>query len=274
MSESTEFIKSNRADVPVCGPIFLRISVVASLVVNVTVVTLVIFVVLKKDTDVPLLNPVAETGAVCFVCDYLGPRIESNDTLYSVGRVEKDTFCCLKEMDELSPTFQQMARAIYKGKEDAPVTSRVTSSWMKGTTGAHLYLDPAPRNGTTLPWYDRGRTGFAYISGVKYQNGHIHIPSKGRYHVYSHVTYRRQTNTNKDKVFLHQIVREHPKQPNLGEVTLLVNSNSYSAHEKYQTSFLSAILDMRKNDRVAVKVSDVLSVHKQSMRTFFGVRKL
>ncbi|XP_067668488.1 tumor necrosis factor ligand superfamily member 6-like [Haliotis asinina] len=274
MSESTEFIKSREADVPMSGWNCLRLGVIASLVVNLTVVILVLFVVFKKDTDVSLHNPVAVTGSVCFVCDYLGSRIDSNDTLYRVVRGDNHTFCCLKEMEELSLAFQQMARATYEGNVDAPVSPGLTYSWMEGRIGAHLYLDPAAINGSTLPWNGHGRIHFAYTSGVIYKNGHIHIPSKGRYHVYSHVTYKRQQDTSKDTEFLHQIVREHPRQPNLGEVILLLNKNSYSTHEEYQTSFLSAILYMRKNDRIAVKVSDVLSVHKQSLRTFLGVRKL
>ncbi|XP_071085434.1 uncharacterized protein [Haliotis cracherodii] len=243
MSESTEFISTNRADVPLFGPVCVRISVVGSLLVNVAVVTLVLsFVVVKHDTDTPLPN--ADTGSVCFVCDYLGSGIESNDTLFRLAKEGNHTFCCLKEKDELSPAFEQMAKAIYKGK------------------------------GTTLTWNGRGRNNFAFMSGVVYRDRKIHIPSNGRYHVYSHVTYKQNKDTYGYKTFLHQITREHPRQPKLGEVTLLVTKNSYSTHELYQSSFLSAILVMRKNDRIAVNVSDVLSVHKQSSLTFFGVRKL
>ncbi|XP_046344420.2 tumor necrosis factor-like [Haliotis rufescens] len=273
MSESTGFITTNRADVPLFGPVCVRVSVVGSLLVNVAVVTLVIFfVVLQHDTDTPLPNP--DTGSVCFVCDYLGSGIESHDTLFRLAKGGNHTFCCLKEKDELTPAFEQMAKAIYKGKADAPLTPSVAAPWMRGATGALLYLDPAAINGSTLTWNDRGRNNFAFMSGVEYRDRKIHIPSNGRYHVYSHVTYKQNKDTYGCKTFLHQITREHPRQPKLGEVTLLVTKNSYSTHEIYQSSFLSAILVMRKNDRIAVNVSDVLSVHKQSSLTFFGVRKL
>ncbi|XP_046344419.2 uncharacterized protein LOC124125187 [Haliotis rufescens] len=259
----------------------LYTSVAAS--VTCSIVLLVLFLIMTcysvREGEHPSPSENIKSGAVCSVCDHLGPGIQSSETLYDLVRTPNHTLCCLKD-GNISSVFKQIladqqAGAVNNADSSQHLLPASLVKLRQNVTGAHLYLDPNCLSDGRLSWIDQDKYGTAYLSGIRYHKHRLHIPSAGRYLLYSHITFTRKfPGTRGGNNFIHRITRYHSKQPKLGEVNILVSKDSYPQYTTQKSSFQSAILNLRSHDQLAVQVSDTDSVHDNSMYSYFGVIKL
>ena len=118
----------------------------------------------------------------------------------------------------------------------------------------------------------RDDTGVSFISNdLLYVNGTITIPTNGRYHVYTHLTF--DTNTNRlpgqQLVVDHSVTRISRGTP----VNLLLDRVNLCQRE-VKSSDLEGTFELQKGDRVKVIVSYPTYLYNLSETNVFGLFKL
>ncbi|XP_007667085.1 tumor necrosis factor ligand superfamily member 6 [Ornithorhynchus anatinus] len=122
-----------------------------------------------------------------------------------------------------------------------------------------------------LEWEDT--LGHAFVSGVKYKNHGLEINDTGLYFVYSKVYFRSRDCSN--KALSHTVFKRNPNYPKdlvlmEGKKTNYCSLSQMWAH----SSYLGAVFNLTRADRLYVNVSEPKLVYFQESETFFGLYKL
>ncbi|XP_046574298.1 uncharacterized protein LOC124282367 [Haliotis rubra] len=224
----------------------------------------------------------AAADQICLTCDQLGPLVESKDTLYDVIRLPSGhALCCQRQKNDVTTLFQKIISDEYYRRS----TGREPGDLLKGlreeiwsrpreSTWAHRYLVPDRDSPPTWTTSDPYNTSFC--SNVECDGDKVVVAAAGLYLVYSHITFTTLP-TSSDTPFLHMIRRQNPNLPGLGEKSILMSKTSFRLTvTPQQTSFLSAIVKLRKQDRLHVVVSNNYYdlVEKRRFSNYFGVIKM
>ncbi|XP_067668494.1 uncharacterized protein [Haliotis asinina] len=219
---------------------------------------------------------------ICLTCDQLGPLVESKDTLYDVIRLSSGhALCCQRQKNDITTLFQKIISDEYYRR----TTGRDPEELIKGvrektwnipmeSTWAHRYLVPHIDSLPTWTTSDPYNTSFCF--NVECDGKKVIVAEQGMYLVYSHITFI-SLPTPSDTPFLHMIQRKNPNLPGLGETPILMSKTSFPwTVAPQQTSFLSAIVKLRKQDRLHVEVSNNYYdlVEKGRFSNYFGVMKM
>ncbi|XP_067668676.1 uncharacterized protein [Haliotis asinina] len=220
-----------------------------------------------------------DTAQVCFTCDELGPLIESKDTLYDVIRLSSGlTFCCQRQNNDVTRVFKKIVSDEYlrrlTGREPSDKGLRGHGlNVNKGSTGAHLYMVPQPDSPPL--WTSRDIYNTSFCSNVVCDKGDIVVPVAGTYLVYSHITFNTPPAT--EDSFMHAIQRRNRNLPGLGEKPVLFSKTSLTwTAAPQQTSFLFAIVKLRREDHIRVTMSENVFdvVEMRTLSNYFGVIKM
>ena len=117
---------------------------------------------------------------------------------------------------------------------------------------------------------------------IQYDNGYLVIPKKGLYFVYSQlylVDYPSDGVTNKTikttRRFTHKVVRTNILYKQMREKPILQNTQSkcWTRRRGFweMTSYVGAVLYLRREDRLAVKVSNTSLIHHNPKASYFGI---
>ena len=121
----------------------------------------------------------------------------------------------------------------------------------------------------------------AYISNMKYRHGRLVVPSDGYYYVYSQVAFREQysgsnSGSQSDPIshYLcrYNIIYPHGGEDILAQTTVSKTSNNRVVGE--YSSHLGALFQLRKDDEVYVKVSDLSLMVRDIKKNYFGIFRL
>ncbi|XP_048258226.1 uncharacterized protein LOC124124804 isoform X3 [Haliotis rufescens] len=194
------------------------------------------------------LSHVDTAAQVYFTCDHLGPLIESKDTLYDVIRLSSGhTFCCQRQNNDVTKLFRKIVSDEYLRRlTDSP------PSW----TSSDIY-----------------NTSFCF--NVVCGDGGIVVPAAGIYLVYSHLTFTTQPAS--EDTFIHVIQRRNRNLPGLGQKPVLFSKTSLTwTAPAQQTSFLSAVVKLRREDIIRVTMSENYNdlVEMRKLSNYFGVIKM
>ncbi|XP_048258234.1 uncharacterized protein LOC125371677 isoform X3 [Haliotis rufescens] len=194
------------------------------------------------------LSHVDTAAQVCFACNHLGPLIESKDTLYDVIRLSSGhTFCCQRQNNDITKLFGKIVSDEYLRRlTDSP------PSW----TSSDIY-------------------NTSYCFNVVCGDGGIVVPAAGIYLVYSHLTFTTQP-ASEDTV-IHVIQRRNRNLPGVGEKPVLFSKTSLTwTASAQQTSFLSAVVKLRREDIIRVTMSENYNdlVEMRKLSNYFGVIKM
>ncbi|XP_067670458.1 tumor necrosis factor ligand superfamily member 6-like [Haliotis asinina] len=189
---------------------------------------------------------------VCFACDQVGLEVESLD-MYII-RTSSYPLCCQRSNIDVRETFTKVITDEFKrriagsGELNSPAMLKVFYETINaGFTGAHL--DMVPGKGSKPAWTTHDDYRMSYCASVLSDNGKITVPDKGRYVVYSHVTFN-VTRDSRDTMFTHRIHRNGKNAP------LLLRKASVTGVSSRRTSFLSAVLKLDKHDVISVNIPD------------------
>ncbi|KAL8583245.1 hypothetical protein ACOMHN_013800 [Nucella lapillus] len=151
----------------------------------------------------------------------------------------------------------------------------------QGPSAAHLTLNVAqskkllkdlPAQQHYLSWNVRDDTGVSFISDdLRYVNGTITIPTTGRYHVYTHLTFDTTTN----KLETQQLVVDHSiaRISRGSNVYLLLDRVNLLSRE-IKSSDLEGTFEFRKGDVIKVVVSFPSYLCNLPQTNVFGLFKL
>lgn len=123
-----------------------------------------------------------------------------------------------------------------------------------------------------LAWITKDETGSSFLSeDLQYVNGTITIPTAGRYHVYTHLTFDTNSNRlqNTQLVVDHSIIRVsrgHPEQLVLDKVNL--------HSREIKSSDLEGTFELKQGDIVKVVVSFPSFLYHLPQTNVFGLFKL
>ncbi|XP_076435329.1 uncharacterized protein LOC143275239 [Babylonia areolata] len=146
---------------------------------------------------------------------------------------------------------------------------------------AHLTLDVAeskallkqlPDDKHYLSWNVQDETGATFISdGLRYANGTLTIPSSGRYHVYTHLTF----DTTANKLEQPQLVVDHSiARISRGSPVYLLLDRVNLLARQIKSSDLEGTFEFRKGDVVKVVVSFPSYLYNLPQTNVFGLFKL
>ena len=133
-----------------------------------------------------------------------------------------------------------------------------------------LYL--SVRLADYLSWNVRDDTGVSFISNdLRYVNGTITIPSDGRYHVYTHLTF----DTNNNRLESQQLVVDHSiTRISRGTPVYLLLDRVNLHRREVKSSDLEGTFELRKGDQVKVIVSYPSYLYNLPQTNVFGLFKL
>ncbi|XP_048258232.1 uncharacterized protein LOC125371677 isoform X1 [Haliotis rufescens] len=226
------------------------------------------------------LSHVDTAAQVCFACNHLGPLIESKDTLYDVIRLSSGhTFCCQRQNNDITKLFGKIVSDEYLRRltgREPPKSDRDRRHGLninKGSTGAHLYM--VPQADSPPSWTSSDIYNTSYCFNVVCGDGGIVVPAAGIYLVYSHLTFTTQP-ASEDTV-IHVIQRRNRNLPGVGEKPVLFSKTSLTwTASAQQTSFLSAVVKLRREDIIRVTMSENYNdlVEMRKLSNYFGVIKM
>ncbi|XP_046344429.1 uncharacterized protein LOC124125200 [Haliotis rufescens] len=219
---------------------------------------------------------------LCLTCDQLGPLVESQDTIYDVIRLPLGhTLCCQKQRNDVTKLFHKIIGDEYyrrsTGREPVGLTRGMNEQiWSRPreSTWAHRYM--VPHTDSPPAWTTSDPYNTSFCSNVECNGTDIVVSAGGLYLVYSHITFITSPAPS-DTPFLHMIQRQNPNLPGLGVKPILLSKTSFRwTVAPQQTSFLSAIVKLRRQDRLHVKMSENYYdlVEKRMLSNFFGVMKV
>uniref|UniRef100_A0A7M4E7A1 Tumor necrosis factor ligand superfamily member 6 n=1 Tax=Crocodylus porosus TaxID=8502 RepID=A0A7M4E7A1_CROPO len=127
------------------------------------------------------------------------------------------------------------------------------------------------QKGLPLEW--EAIYGHAFTSSIQYKQGSLMINETGLYFVYSSVFFRGEFCNNQP--LDHTVYKRNPGY--LGNQVLMEDRRmNYCATQKMWAgnSYLGALFNLTRMDRLYVNVSKIALVHFEESKTFFGVFKL
>lgn len=148
-------------------------------------------------------------------------------------------------------------------------------------SAAHLTLDVVqskallktlPAEQHYLSWNIRDDTGVSFISeDLRYVNGTITIPTSGRYHVYTHLTFDTTTN----KLETQQLVVDHSiARISRGSPVYLLLDRVNLLTRQIKSSDLEGTFEFHKGDIIKVVVSYPSYLYNLPQTNVFGLFKL
>ncbi|KYO39813.1 SUN domain-containing ossification factor isoform B [Alligator mississippiensis] len=127
------------------------------------------------------------------------------------------------------------------------------------------------QKGLPLEW--EAIYGHAFTSSIQYKQGSLMINETGLYFVYSSVFFRGEVCNNQP--LDHTVYKRNPGYPG-NQVLMEDRRMNYCATQKMWAgnSYLGALFNLTRMDRLYVNVSRIALVHFEESKTFFGVFKL
>ncbi|KAK3610865.1 hypothetical protein CHS0354_000023 [Potamilus streckersoni] len=144
---------------------------------------------------------------------------------------------------------------------------------------AHVYIDVNQLKNDTLAWSlgDGYNTAFL-VNGVEMVKASLQVPEAGDYFVYSFITFKSPPSrvaVTPSPTFGHYVQRENSALPLTGKQLLLMNRKSRPEGDfSFQSSFLSAVLRLRRHDRISTGVSEINSIYMATMSNFMGLYRV
>ncbi|KAL3859240.1 hypothetical protein ACJMK2_009469 [Sinanodonta woodiana] len=213
---------------------------------------------------------------LCIPCDYLGPHVTAEDTLFNTIFSCGNKFCCVR-----NAALQKFALLMMQeGYTREVTTERLTSQNHRDLNkslekrfrpiAAHLYA-----NITSLPekltWQTEDGFGSAFMLGVTLTpESRLEVPEAGYYFIYSAVTYKCIQGSGP---LTHTIDRQHRGRPKAGVQQLLMSKTSECGPGGFYTSFLAGVLKLSSNDELSVNLTDIslLHVYRAASSNYFGL---
>ncbi|KAJ1172257.1 hypothetical protein NDU88_004104 [Pleurodeles waltl] len=113
----------------------------------------------------------------------------------------------------------------------------------------------------------------AFTAGVQYKDGGLVIHQDGLYFVYSEVYFQGEGCNN--KYLQHLVYKKTPRYPlDIVLMDSMMTRNCMISDTWSRSSYLGAVFQLMKDDKVHVNVSDVTVVMVDASKTFFGLYKL
>ncbi|XP_058890147.1 tumor necrosis factor ligand superfamily member 6 [Acipenser ruthenus] len=137
---------------------------------------------------------------------------------------------------------------------------------------AHLTVKSANGRSETLLW--EPVVGKAFTEGMEYRDGALLINETGQYFLYSRLLLR-GTTCPRDRAIVHRVFKRSGRYP--APISLLEDRKlSYCSGERMWTSssYLAAVMQLQKFDRVSVNVSEPQLVSLEPANTYFGIYKI
>ncbi|MGH0178715.1 UNVERIFIED_CONTAM: hypothetical protein FKN15_077558 [Acipenser sinensis] len=114
----------------------------------------------------------------------------------------------------------------------------------------------------------------AFTEGMEYRDGALLINETGQYFLYSRLLLR-GTTCPRDRAVVHRVFKRSGRYP--AAISLLEDRKlSYCSGERMWTSssYLAAVVQLQKFDRVSVNVSEPQLVSLEPANTYFGIYKI
>ncbi|KAK7091027.1 uncharacterized protein [Littorina saxatilis] len=224
--------------------------------------------------------PTREQLYSCFPCSEEGiPGLQMSVR-------SKNGVCCAKDSIpgfERSNRYLQLTRDYVRGH----CPDKQDTEWPSGNqkndppSAAHLTLDVSKskknlqdlhKDKHYLSWNVKDDTGISFISSdLRYVNGTITIPTQGRYHIYTHLTFDTYSN-NLDQ---EQLVVDHSiARISRGSPTYLVLDKVNLQPRVVKSSDLEGTFELRQGDVVKVIVSYPSYLYNLPQTNVFGLFKL
>ncbi|KAL3866763.1 hypothetical protein ACJMK2_044039 [Sinanodonta woodiana] len=216
-----------------------------------------------------------EKNNVCLPCSskeqFILASGETRDIKW-VTLCSYDNLCCLESYEPLSRLIQ-----IFSLNHTAAQTRR--DGDMVKRPAAHVYIDVNQLKNDTLSWSlgDGFNTAFL-VNGVEMVEASLQVPEAGDYFVYSFITFKSPLSrgaVNLSPTFGHYVQRDNSALPLTGKQLLLMNRKSSPEGDfSFQSSFLSAVLRLRRHDRISTGVSEISSIYRATMSNFMGLYRV
>ncbi|XP_041357382.1 uncharacterized protein LOC121374350 isoform X2 [Gigantopelta aegis] len=255
-------------------PIFPQSHVSTSLKMNTVKVTVVVVI---------LLNVVAALTAITLAWSSSQLNGGDDDTFLTclrchdvddacaIRRRDKNgvTVCCVRNTEELNDLMRKMylslqknftsSRSSLKKKKRAKINDtslRMIRNWNNKSPSCPLTL---------------------ICNSMKYENGAITIPTKGSYHIYSHVTFSQNADLqwpNVSHSYEHKVLRYNARDK--VEEDLVSSSQShcetiYKVPYKEYPTYSSTVVSLNPGDTVYVKANHFNSLMVNRDKHYFGV---
>ncbi|XP_022342039.2 uncharacterized protein LOC111135889 [Crassostrea virginica] len=241
------------------------------------------------------ISAMLKNNELCVPCNNIksGPSAEENELLDQFARKFEDNvqMCCVETPSELLLMLELFIEKRYReesAKGTIPKTGQLVS--LEGQQiAAHLlgsdevfetsHHDAKDTRFSVPHWIYN--SDIAYISNMKYRHGRLVVPSDGYYYVYSQVAFREQysgsnSGSQSDPIshYLcrYNIIYPHGGEDILAQTTVSKTSNNRVVGE--YSSHLGALFQLRKDDEVYVKVSDLSLMVRDIKKNYFGIFRL
>ncbi|XP_041357372.1 uncharacterized protein LOC121374350 isoform X1 [Gigantopelta aegis] len=281
-------------------PIFPQSHVSTSLKMNTVKVTVVVVI---------LLNVVAALTAITLAWSSSQLNGGDDDTFLTclrchdvddacaIRRRDKNgvTVCCVRNTEELNDLMRKMylslqknftsSRSSLKKKKRAKSTNPDVSflSAIKPIVHMQGLGDAEKINDTSLRmirnWNNKSPSCPLTLicNSMKYENGAITIPTKGSYHIYSHVTFSQNADLqwpNVSHSYEHKVLRYNARDK--VEEDLVSSSQShcetiYKVPYKEYPTYSSTVVSLNPGDTVYVKANHFNSLMVNRDKHYFGV---
>lgn len=216
-----------------------------------------------------------EKDNVCLSCSSKEQfRLTSGETrdIKWMTLCSDENLCCLESFEPLSRLKQ-----IFSLNHTAAQTQREGDTERR--PAAHVYVDVNQLKNDTLAWSlgDGYNTAFL-VNGVEMVEASLQVPEAGDYFVYSFITFKSPPSrgtVNPSPTFGHYVQRENSALPFTGKQLLLMNRKSKPEGDfSFQSSFLSAVLRLRRHDRISTGVNEIYSIYTATMSNFMGLYRV
>lgn len=291
ISNSSSMTSSNKTDKYTArlNNVF-KVSLVVNIFLLCTLIFLFIFKTFGKiddeDAKADYVNIKMPDSGVCFPCDYLGPDVKKEDTLYDHIHMTDNgqKLCCITSLPDITTLMRKVVeRQFPPGEHDYSEDSKVRESikwWRERPHSIHMYHDTTANN---LTWTIReDGLGTAFSNGIKSVDNRFVVPrhdygDSALYFIYAAVTFDFADETYLKVVptVYHNITRRHPNLPKTGEISMLMSKYGGSAEsDRIHTSFLCGTFKLQSGYEIGSYVDSFQYVKKSTYASYFGMFRL
>ena len=123
-----------------------------------------------------------------------------------------------------------------------------------------------------LHWVLKDGLGTTLLTQTRYVNNSIQVPASGNYFVYSFVTFS-SAMFHKQHILNHYVYRRNRLAPEL-QLLLMDKQTQLGDNLEYQSSFLTAVLQLEADDRIETKVTDPSAIYPSTFSNYMGLFKI